>query len=300
METKSQNPSGQELPSTQTATQSQKKFAAWQQALLNAETKFLAITGNVEKTKIEMGFAAMQIEGNADLQRCVPATIMNAVINVARTGITLNPILRLAYLIPRNSKEGTKCVLDFDYKGLIKILKDNKCCKDVQALIVYEDEEFLESVSQIIPHRHTIKYAKTEEEQGKRKFAGVYCRVLLTDNTVIYTPFMPYWEVLKTEKTSKSKDSQYSPWKTWREEMIKKTKIKRDFKTLISGQPSNELTTTLELEEENHGLADRYKGNLADTFADAEVVEERQNVSNKAVENYTKEQKQDGTLFEKK
>lgn len=219
----------------------------WQQALMKAEGKFLAISGKEEDTRIELGFASMIIEGNDKLKACEQGSIVNAVINVARTGITLNPVLKLAYLIPR----GSKCVLDFSYIGLIKILKDNNCIKDIQAIIVYGDEKFEESGNPIIKPTHEKKYAKTEEEQKKREKAGVYCSVLLPDNTVVYTPFTPAWEILKAKKVSPAASSSYSPWTTWEESMWKKTKIKQDFKTLISGSPDSKALAALEVEQEN-------------------------------------------------
>lgn len=234
----------------ETGIEQRKNLAPWQLALIQAEGKFLAISGKKEETKIELGFAAMLLEGNEKLKGCSQESIINAVINVARTGITLNPILKLAHLVPR----GGKCILDFDYKGLVKVLKDNGCIKHIDAIIVYEDEEFEESNSPVVPPSHKVIYMKTEAEQKKRTYKGVYCRVLLLDNTVVYTKFMPYWEVLKTEKVSQAAKSEYSPWNTWREEMVKKTKIKRDFKTLISGSPNDKVIAALEIEESNTGV----------------------------------------------
>lgn len=245
-----------------------KALAPWKEALTRAEGKFLAISGKEEQTKIELGFAAQLIEGNPQLQKCAPESIMNAVINVARTGITLNPVMKLAHLVPR----GGKCVLDFDYKGLVKILKDNGCCKDIRAVIVYEDEEFQEAGNPIEKPVHVKKYAQSEDEQKTRKIKGVYSQVLLSDNTVIWTEFMPHWRVLKVEKSSQGAGSSYSPWKTWREEMVMKTKLRYDFKLLISGSPSKELAAAIELEDSNNGLRDDVKNagkrkSMSDIFA---------------------------------
>jgi len=256
-----------------TPTTQNQKLSKWQQALIKAEGKFLSVSGREEQAKIELGFASQLIQNSPKLMECEPGSIINAVINVARTGITLNPTLRLAYLVPRKKKGVLNCVLDFSYMGLVKILKDNKCLKDIQAVVVYEDEEFEEANSQITPPMHKKKYAKSEADQEKREYKGVYCQVLLMDNTVIYTPFMPYWEVLKTEKTSEAAGSEYSPWKTWRPEMIKKTKIKRDFKTLISGSPSESVVAALAIEEENNGLNKKYKS-IESEFTDHEEVKE--------------------------
>lgn len=252
------------------------KVAIWRQQLIKAETKFLAIQDNQKVAKRELGFAAQIIEGSATLQGCEPNSLLNAVINVARTGITLNPVMKLAYLVPRDKK----CVLDFSYMGLVSMLKSNGCVKDIQAVIVYDDEDYEEGINQTIPPIHKKKYAKTEEDQKKRGFTGVYCCVVHLDNTVTYTPFMPYWEVLKTEKTSKASGTQYSPWNTWREEMIKKTKVKRDFKMLVKGRESEQLSAALAIEEENNGLKEQYtgnkKGSIFDQFTEAEVEDLQQ------------------------
>jgi phage RecT family recombinase len=250
--------------STTPAIPNKKPLAVWQQALVKAEGKFLAIS-DPEKTKVELGFASQLIQNNESLKKCDAESIINAVINVARTGITLNPIMKLAHLVPRNGK----CVLDFDYKGLVKTLKDNGCIKHIDAFIVYEDEVFKQdSASNTIIHE--IIYAETEAEQKKRKPKGVYSKVIFPDNSILFTQLMPMWEIEKTEKVSTASKSDYSPWKTWREEMIKKTKIKRDYKMLIAGVQSPQLQEVLKIEEENTGIEFKKAGkrSIADTFLD--------------------------------
>lgn len=233
-----------------------KKLAPWQDKLQVVQKKWLELSGNdIALVNKELGYATQLIQSSTELQKCNPMSIYNACMNLARTGITLNPILKLAYLIPRNGK----AVLEFDYKGLVKILKDAGALKDIRASIVYADEEFEEGENQLIPHRHVKKHAKTEQEHKNREVIGVYCVAVLNDNTVIYTELMPYWEVKKAENVSQSKDSQYSPWKNWRESMIKKTKIKADFKLFITDQKSEAINTVLEVEEINNGLSPEYK-----------------------------------------
>jgi len=257
-----------------------KPLQVWQQALINAETKFLAVAGKKELAKIELGFALMLMEKNKYLKDCTYDSIINAVINVARTGITLSPILKLAHLVPRKTNGVWECSLDFDYKGLVKVLKDNGCLKDIQAIIVYEDEKFEESNSPIIAPVHEKRHSKSEEEQKARVVAGCYSQVLLLDNTVIYTQFMPYWEIQKSEKVSQSASSEYSPWKKWREEMIKKTKIKRDFKTLISGNPNEKVIHALAVEEKNTVID--IEAQFTDVKSDAQNT--AQNIENKIID----------------
>jgi|TARA_R110000744_G_scaffold287065_1_gene398312 recombination protein RecT len=215
----------------------------WEQSLGKAFTKFQSI--NPEKALIELSFAKQIFESNSYLQRCEPQSVMNAVLNVARTSITLNPIMKLAYLIPRKNK----CVLEFSYMGLVSLLKDNNCIKNISAHIVYSDEEFKFDISQnkIL---HTPKYADSESEHNNRKVYGAYSRAVLPTNEVIYE-FMPFWELEKIKNTSEGSSNKYSAWNNWTDEMYKKSVIKRHFKTLISVNPSVNVMSALEVEHSN-------------------------------------------------
>jgi recombination protein RecT len=207
------------------------------QSLTNAYPKFEAI--NPEKAKSELGFAMQIFQNNPSLQKCEPQSILNAVVNVARTSITLNPVMRLAYLIPRKNK----CVLEFSYMGLVAMLRDNGCIKTISAHIVYEDEQFEYDVAENRIY-HKPSWAKTEQEHNQREVIGCYSRATLPNGDVVYE-FMPMWEIDKVKRMSEGSNSQYSAWQTWKDEMIKKSVIKRHFKMLISGNPTEALSTAL-------------------------------------------------------
>jgi recombination protein RecT len=220
------------------------------QSLTSAYPKFEAI--NPEKAKSELGFAMQLFQNSSELQKCDPQSILNAVVNVARTSITLNPVMRLAYLVPRNKK----CVLEFSYMGLVALLRDNGCIKSISAHIVYEDEQFEYDVAENkIYHKPT--FAKTEAEHNKREIIGCYSRATLPNGENVFE-FMPMWEIEKVKRNSLGSDSKYSAWQTWRDEMIKKSVIKRHFKMLISGNPSEALTTAISIEQENNPLANSF------------------------------------------
>jgi recombination protein RecT len=220
------------------------------QSLTNAYPKFEAI--NPEKAKSELGFAMQIFQNNPSLQKCEPQSILNAVVNVARTSITLNPVMRLAYLIPRKNK----CVLEFSYMGLVAMLRDNGCIKTISAHIVYEDEQFEYDVAENRIY-HKPRWAKTEQEHNQREVIGCYSRATLPNGDVVYE-FMPMWEIDKVKRMSEGSNSQYSAWQTWKDEMIKKSVIKRHFKMLISGNPTEALSTALAIENENNTLVNTY------------------------------------------
>jgi recombination protein RecT len=223
----------------------------WRTSLKDAHSKFIAI--NPEKATSELGFAMQIFQNSEALQKCDPQSILNAVVNVARTSVTLNPVMRLAYLVPRKGK----CVLDFSYMGLVAMLRDNNCIKSISAHIVYEDEEFDYDVAyNKISHRP--RYAKTEDEHKSRGRLGCYSRATLPNGEIVFE-FMPMWEIEKVKRLSEGSGSRYSAWQTWEEEMIKKVPIKRHFKMLISGNPSEALATALQIENENNNLINSFE-----------------------------------------
>jgi len=223
-----------------------KSLPIWRQQLEGGYTKFMLL--NPEKAKNELGFAMQIFQNNPSLQKCNPQSIMDSVVNVARTSITLNPVMKLAYLIPRKGR----CVLEFSYMGLVKMLKDNGCITTISAHIVYADEEFEYLVGENLII-HTPKYAETEDEHNARKVKGCYSRATLPSGDVVFE-FMPMWEIDKVKRMSEGSSNKYSAWQTWKDEMIKKSVIKRHFKMLISGNTSEELQQALKIEQENNTL----------------------------------------------
>ena len=260
-----------------------KQLTTWEKSLSEGHTKYLKTmnydANNVpqevkQKAMQEIGFAYQSMINNTMLQNCEPQSIVNAITNIARTSITLNPVMRLAYLVPRNGK----CVLDFSYMGMISLLKNNGNIRTINAYIVYEDEDFRHDIVENVIY-HTPRYAKSEKEHNTRSILGAYSIAKLPTGEVDYC-FMPYWEIEKVKNTSKGGDSKYSPWVTWKDEMIKKTIIKRHFKMLISVNDTfnSKLTTLLEVENDNNGMQEQYKvqnkrNSLGNAFIEEEVVE---------------------------
>jgi recombination protein RecT len=216
----------------------------WKKALKDAYPKFQSI--DPERALTELGFAMQLIEGNEYLQRCTPESIVNAILNIARTSVTLNPVLKLAYLVPRK----TQCCLDFSYTGLIGLLTESGVIKYVNATVAYEDEEFAYNpITMSILHRPTNP--RTEEEQNKRLVNGAYSRAVLPDGTVVYE-YMPFWELEKIRLKSPIK-SENSIWNEWTFEMYKKSVIRRHYKLLIglSGIKNKKLQAILDVEYAN-------------------------------------------------
>ena len=86
----------------------------------------------------EAGFAIQILTQNEFLANCEQQSIVNSVVNVSLTGLTLNPALKYTYLIPRNGK----CILDISYIGMIKILTDAGAVKNIDAGVIYSNDKY--------------------------------------------------------------------------------------------------------------------------------------------------------------
>ena len=97
--------------------------------------------------KREVSFALQIINKNKKLLDCTAASKQEAVLNVANVGLSLDPIQKLAYLVPRwNSHiKANECHLSPDYRGLVKVLTDTGSVLAISAHLVYENDVFVEN-----------------------------------------------------------------------------------------------------------------------------------------------------------
>ena len=221
--------------------------APMQKGIGDAFQKCISLIGTKEAAR-EISYAIQIILKNKELQKCSIQSVIDAIVNGSRANVTLNPNLKLAYLVPR---KGVAC-LDISYMGLITILKKSGGCKYIDAYVVFQDEDFSHNPAsgQI---NHTPYYARTEAEQKKRIIIGCYSRAVLPSNDVVFC-YMPYWEIEKVKRMSEGSSSSFSAWNTWEEEMVKKSVIKRHFKMLVSDSEAIEVVEALRIEEENNPL----------------------------------------------
>lgn len=234
----------------------------------------------------ESGFAMLTMQENPYLLNCKPETILSAIASVALTGITLNPAMKYAYLIPRKSKDGLKCCLDISYIGMIKILTDAGAVKNITAEVVYEFDEFTYGFGSnpILEHKPNLL-----KERGKP--IGAYAIAYFRDGGFQFE-VMAKPEIEKVRATSESwkneKMRQYSPWEAWFDQMWCKTVLKRLIKLLPKTHFDSKLIAALSKEHENElvDTADT-KGRIDSIFEDvAEVIpaERKQNpVTSKSI-----------------
>ena len=172
----------------------------------------------------EAHFAKQALEKNEYLLKVAtwnPQSLKNAILNVALTGISLNPAQKLAYILPRDGH----VVCDISYMGLNYIGTTEGMIKYTKPEIVYKNDRFDYKGPTIIPTHECDPFSK---ERGPK--VGVYL-VTETCNGSILVDTMTYEECLKIRnRTQIWQKSKSGPWKNDENEMIKKTIVKRQAK----------------------------------------------------------------------
>lgn len=178
----------------------------------------------------EAGFAIQQLsksEYNMKMAMANRQSVVDAVINIAAIGISLNPAKKQAYLVPR---DGRIC-LDISYMGLMDLAMDTGSVKWAQAALVYANDTFESNGLDKLP---THKYNAFSTERGA--VLGVYVTVKTTDNDYL-THTMTLLDAHSIRDRSSAwkawiakKANSPGPWGTDEGEMIKKTCVKQAYK----------------------------------------------------------------------
>lgn len=173
-------------------------------------------------------------------------SVQFAMINVASTGLTLNPAMGYAYLVPRDNA----IVLDISYKGLIKIATDAGSIKWVRAECVHEQDDFTYYGPAAAP---TIV---TNPFKPRGEIVGAYCIAKTVDGDIL-TEVMDLGAILKVRNAStaytKGNEGCRGPWEAYFSEMCRKAVIKRARKTWPYSDQNERLAKAVEIANEAEG-----------------------------------------------
>lgn len=231
-------------------------MSTWLEIIEDSAQKFKAIatTHNLVTWAEESQFAIQAIQKNEKLAQCIPHTVQNAVINVAAVGLTLNPALGYAYLVPESEKikEGGReqwvqcCNLRVSFKGLLKIATDSGSILWAKAEIVKKNDLFKYCGPCELP-KHEM------EPFGDRgEVVGVYC-VAKTHQGDYLVDVMSAAEIAKIRAAAK----QDGVWAKWPEEMAKKAILKRASKQWPKTDRTDRLDRAIAVVNEYEGSDER-------------------------------------------
>lgn len=162
-----------------------------------------------------------------ELADCAPESFLMALMIAAQLRLDPSGLMGSAYLVPfRNRKrDGRKEVqLIVGYRGLIDLVSRTGRLKQIEARIVYENDQF-DMRFGVEPRFDHVP--KLDGDRGRAKL--VYMIARLADGGT-HIDWMTTEDVNRIRSRSKASDS--GPWLTDWEEMAKKTVIRRGIKML--------------------------------------------------------------------
>jgi phage RecT family recombinase len=227
-----------------------------------------------EQIEREASFALQIINRDNQLQQCSPNSILEAILNVANIGLTLNPAANECCIIARwNSKAQCKeAVLEPMYQGLIRLAMKEGVIRQMNTQLVHEQDEIIvDAADNVRPVIHKINPLK-----DRGPMIGVYS--ISTDlDGYRQVELMNMAQIIEIRngsdgymafKTGKIKSH---PWDSNFGEMARKTVIKRLFKYLNRKGDESKLDKAIDLSNQNHGLVEQWQiakvGRLLETSA---------------------------------
>jgi len=207
-----------------------------------------------------------------DVARGNPDSLQAAISNVAAIGISLNPALALAYLVPRKVNKVQCVCLDISYRGLTRLATDTGIIKALKAELVYANDTFKYKGFHVEPEFSAQPFGDRGE------LVGVYAMALMTDGTVLVET-MTIAEVNQIRNDSEAyKDAvKEGGWKLennvyvkYYTEMVKKIAIKRAYKTLPQSKGTEIMGKAIEVINEHEGIEFQPKEAPEITYSDEE------------------------------
>lgn len=253
----------------------------------------------------EAKFALEIIQNSDRLQSCDPSTVYSSIVNVSALGLSLNPTLGEAALIPRwNRKKGMNdCTLSPMYRGLVRLATEAGRVTHVKAELVFELDEIEMSLGSTpdIKHNPMPSIIAGEKERvvdfldrERNKLRAVYVVAHLNDGAKIIG-VMSYDEILKVALCSEAfnpkpdkkgqRKKPYGPWIEHPGEMAKKSIINREQKTWPrAGAGPDRLDAAIEVmrdADEKEGIVSNQPDVLVSEEQVAAIKElaDRQNLS---------------------
>ena len=227
--------------------------------------------------------ALTAVSSNPKLADCTPQSFMGALMQAAQLGLEPNTPLGQAYLIPFRNKGKMETQFQLGYKGLIELAHRSGEFRNIEARVVYENDEFRYSygLEPELVHKPAM---------SNRGNVICYYAVYTLVNGGFGFEVMSKEEIQDhAKKYSQAYGSSYSPWKTAFDEMAKKTVIKRVLKYApIKTEFVRSLNTDESIKTElNTDMADLPNENV---FEEAEVIESESEDS-EAADEFTDEEK---------
>lgn len=201
----------------------------------------------------ECNYAMQMFNKNDYLNKSTTASKQQAVLNVAQIGLTLNPVLKLAYLVPRSSNGKVECFLEPSYQGLVKLVTDTGSAKSVSSQVVFAGDVFEVSLGTETRITHIPKF-ETET------FTHVYAVATLSDGSKMIevmtaSQINDIRDCSESYKSFKKGSVKSCIWESHYTEMARKTVVKRLVKSLPKTEMWDKLGAAIDIDNSDYGAS---------------------------------------------
>ncbi len=240
----------------------------------------------------EVSYACAILAKNSYLAGAIPHTIQQAVLNVAQIGLSLDPVKKFAYLVPRWNKGlgAVECCLEPSYQGLVKLWTDSGSGKNIAAQLIHEGDDVeidMASERKVLSHK---PHLLTGREPGR--ILGVYSIATLADGTreiEVMTAKQVHEIRDRSESYKKYIEKKVSSciWVSDEGEMFRKTVVRRHFKYLPKSDAFDKVADAVKLDEDDYKLSDAQWNMIERLLHTAQIPEHRRAEIERGMNDYT-------------
>lgn len=202
-----------------------------------------AIIPKIASAERMLRIALGVVRQNEKILACEKASILAGIISSLQLGLSLDPALKEAHLVPffNNQKRISEAVFIPDYRGYLSLARRAGEVASVSAHPVYMSDQF----EIVYGTNKRLEHIPNEKRPDNDPIRGAYIVYFFkTPGVLPEFDYMPWMDIEKRMNVSKAK--QTGPWKEWTEEMAVKTVIRHSIKTIGI---SSDLARAAELEE---------------------------------------------------
>lgn len=242
------------------------------------EKKFMELSTNETFVK-EVGFALQVINQSPQLQKCSKDSLLSSVLQVASIGLSLNPVKKESYLVPRwnSAKRCMEGQLMPSYQGLIKLVTDTGSVKNVYCNLVYEQDVFDVELGSDQKVTHKPRFKSKDIER-------VYAIAVLPDGTN-QIEVMDVEDIKEIRERSdayqafKSGKLKTTVWESDFGEMCRKTVLRRLYKYLPKTDKWERLSNAIAQDEQEFVAPDFMIYKIQDLMVSSSIdLEEAQQI----------------------
>ncbi len=204
--------------------------------------------------KNEIVFVYEAMRKNSYLGKAEPESVLVALHNVSVSGLTLNPMMQQAALVPRKENNKVIAYLEPMYQGMISLMVDTGQASSCHAEVVYEND-YLDidfGTGRYIKHRPY--YLNGQKEPGEK--IGAYAVAKLPEGEDKFEFLrMEYINQIRDRSDAYQADqknsTKYSPWSNeFVDEMIKKTAIKALWKKMPKNKRAETFANIINMDDQ--------------------------------------------------